>query len=140
MIQNKAEKLRFGAVGAANTTIDVAVLFLLSAWGLPAVAANIVSTSLAFSFSFFANKHYTFKAHGSANIRREIALFVAVTLIGLWVWQSVVMYVFLSVVNRPPADGLTLLAAKVLATIVSLTWNYILYSRLVFKGRAGDAT
>jgi putative flippase GtrA len=133
MIKNKAEKLRFGIVGAVNTVIDFGVLFLLTAGEAAPVAANIASTSLAFTFSFFANKHYTFKARGTANLRREIILFILVTLTGLWVLQSIVIYLFLLAAGSQQPGSFTLFAAKALATVVSLTWNYLLYSRVVFK-------
>jgi putative flippase GtrA len=132
-IKNKTQKTRFIAVGGINTLLDFGILFLLKSLGLPAISANIVSTSAAFCFSFFANKKYTFKTN-STNIKREIVLFVIVTLFGLWVLQTVVIRTItylLSGFDIP--ENLTLLIAKLLATIVSLTWNYILYSRVVFK-------
>lgn len=95
--------------------------------------ANILSTSIAFVFSFFANKNYTFKSSGT-NIVREMVLFVVVTLFGLWVLQTGVIWLFqpwLSRVLKSPDLGL--LGAKLVATVVSMTWNYLLYDRLVFK-------
>lgn len=133
MIKNKTQKTRFIMVGGVNTLLDFGILFLLKSLGLPAISANIVSTSAAFCFSFFANKKYTFKTD-STNIRREIVLFVIVTLFGLWVLQTIVIKLIsylLSGVDIP--ENVTLLIAKLFATIVSLTWNYILYSRVVFK-------
>jgi putative flippase GtrA len=132
-IKNKPQKTRFIAVGGINTLLDFGILFLLKSFGLPAVSANIISTSAAFCFSFFANKKYTFKTD-TTNIKREIVLFVIVTLFGLWVLQTIVIKgvtYLLSGVDLP--ESVTLLIAKLLATIVSLTWNYILYSRVVFK-------
>jgi putative flippase GtrA len=133
MIQNKSQKVRFLAVGGVNTAIDFGLLFLLKAFGLPTISANVISTTTAFCFSFFANKKYTFKTTDT-NIKREIVLFVIVTLFGLWVLQTLVINVvtFELAFAHLPA-GLVLLIAKLLATAVSLAWNYILYSRLVFK-------
>jgi putative flippase GtrA len=132
-IKNKTQKTRFIAVGGINTILDFGILFLLKSLGLPAISANIISTSVAFCFSFFANKKYTFKTN-STNIKREIVLFVIVTLFGLWVLQTVVIklvtYLF-SGIDIP--ETTVLFIAKLLATIVSLTWNYTLYSRIVFK-------
>lgn len=120
-------------MGGANTAIDFGLLFLLKALGLPIIPANLISTTTAFIFSFFANKKYTFRAHGT-NLRREITLFVIVTLFGLWVLQTVVIQA-ISALLTPLHLGseTTLLVAKAGATLVSLTWNYLLYSRVVFK-------
>lgn len=132
-IKNSQEKLRFGVVGVANTAIDFGLLFGLRALGVPVVTANILSTSVAFCFSFFANKKYTFRAPGTANIKREIISFIIVTLFGLWVIQtgiiSLIVWCFGS-------SAFTLFIAKLVATIASLTWNYVLYSRVVFKKEA----
>jgi len=131
--KNSSQKAKFILVGAANTTIDFGVLFLLKTLGLPAVPANILSTSCAFCFSFFANKKYTFKSHKTENLKRELLLFIVITLFGLWVLQTIVikLFVFLLAGTSLP-ENVTLFIAKIVATVVSLTWNYIMYSRVVF--------
>lgn len=133
MIKNKAQKGRFISVGIINTALDFGVLFGLKALGLPAIPANIISTTAAFCFSFFANKKYTFKS-ASSNVKRELLLFLVITLFGLWVLQSAVIYIT-SILLTPLAlsTDVSLLIAKLAATFVSLTWNYVLYSRVVFK-------
>jgi putative flippase GtrA len=132
-IKNSSQKARFIAIGSINTCLDLGILFFLKSLGLPVIPSNIISTSAAFCFSFFANKKYTFKT-GNANVKREIALFVVVTLFGLWVLQTIVIQIvsFLLSGSGLPA-GVILFTAKILATVVSLTWNYTLYSRVVFK-------
>lgn len=133
--KNNQQVLRFGAVGVVNTLLDVGLLFVLSNLGVFVVLANIISTTTAFVFSFFANKHYTFKATGGQLIR-EMVLFTVVTLFGLWVLQSLVIALTLPVASSLiESDAIALLAAKALATVVSLTWNYLLYSRVVFTSR-----
>lgn len=125
--------MRFGTVGAANTAIDFGLLFILRSFGLPVIPANLISTTAAFCFSFFANKKYTFKTSGG-NVKRELLLFVVVTLFGLWVLQNIVMQLVLWPLNTMGIPSETsLLIAKVLATLVSLVWNYVMYSRVVFK-------
>lgn len=134
--KNNAQKARFIAVGGANTVIDFGLLFILKALGLPALSANICSTTAAFCFSFFANKKFTFKTNDS-NLKRELLLFIIVTLTGLWGIQTVVIMVVSSALSGSGlSSDMTLLAAKLCATITSLTWNYVLYSRVVFKQAA----
>jgi len=132
-VKNNSQKLRFLVVGGINTSIDFGLLFILRMLGLPVITANVISSTLAFCFSFFANKKYTFKTTDT-NIKREIGLFIVVTLFGLWVLQTIVIRVVSSMLsNTHLPDSIILLIAKLLATVVSLTWNYILYSRVVFK-------
>lgn len=132
-IKNSTQKARFLVVGGANTAIDFGLLFLLQSLGLPVTVSNIISTTTAFCFSFFANKKYTFKTTGT-NVKREIILFIAVTLFGLWVLQTIAIWLITSALSGTALSAsAVLLIAKLFATCVSLTWNYILYSRVVFK-------
>jgi putative flippase GtrA len=130
---NIGTKLRFGTVGAANTAIDFGLLFILRSLGLPVISANIISTTVAFCFSFFANKKYTFRSTGG-NVKRELLMFVVVTLFGLWILQTAVIQLVLWPLHTTALPHETsLLIAKVIATLVSLVWNYVMYSRVVFK-------
>lgn len=123
----------FALIGAANTAIDFGILFVLKLLGVPVVFANIVSTSVAFIFSFIMNRKYTFQSTGG-NVKRELALFIAVTLFGLWVLQNIVIWLILPVVKSIGLpENIALLGAKLAATAVSLVWNYVMYDRVVFK-------
>lgn len=132
IIKIKSKKIRFAAIGGINTLIDFGVLFTLKTLGLPAISSNIISTTMAFTFSFFANKKYTFKTTDT-NVKREMILFVIVTIFGLWVLQTIIIK-FITTLLAPAglSDNLVLLIAKLCASIVSLIWNYVLYSRVVF--------
>ncbi len=137
MIKNKTQKATFAAVGVINTAIDFGILFTLKSLGLPTIPSNIISTTTAFCFSFFANRKYTFKTT-SSDKKREFILFVIVTLFGLWVIQNVVIAAITYVLSGLALpDAAVLLIAKLFAIIASLTWNYILYSRVVFTQKLG---
>jgi putative flippase GtrA len=135
LIKNKAQKIRFAVVGAINTLIDFGLFMGLGLTGIPAVGANYVSTTSALSFSFFANKKYTFKSQGK-NYAKEIALFLAFTLFGLWVLQPmIIFFITKSLAQTNTSEWLTLVLAKGAATVVTLVWNYLTYSRFVFKSK-----
>ena len=129
-----ADKLRFTIVGSINTVIDFSILFTLTTlFNVPKELANFISTFVAFLFSFFANKKYTFKST-SKNLKKQFLLFTAVTLFGLWVIQTIIITAITPVftnlgINKPAA----LLISKLIATVASLIWNYTLYSKVVFK-------
>lgn len=131
ILRNKQQKLRFGFVGVINTIVDFGLLFTLRYLGLPSVTANFVSTSVAFTLSFGLNKNVVFRAKGS-DIRREVTLFIITTLFGLWALQTIVITVVDLVA---PTSSISLFVSKVLATIVTICWNYVMYSRVVFKKR-----
>lgn len=131
ILQNKRVG-RFALVGLANTAIDFGILLTLRLLGVNVIVANTCSSTLAFIFSFAANKKYTFKTTDT-NVAREIILFVIVTLFGLWVLQNLVVYLTMSRLIHLFNDPVTgLIASKLLATVVSMVWNYIMYARVVF--------
>lgn len=132
-MKNKMQIGRFAIVGTINTAIDFGLLFLLTFLGLPKIAANTVSTGSAFVFGFFANKKYTFKSTNK-NIKYEIISFIIITLFGLWVLQNGIIWLITPLIkNIVSQEQLALFAAKLLATAVSLVWNYCLYDKVVFK-------
>lgn len=133
LLAQHAEKFRFALVGGFNTALDFGILFGLTVLGVDKIPANYVSTSVSFVFSFFANKTFTFKAK-SGNAKREFLSFIIVTLIGLWILQPLIITATSQLLETTFLDDtIVLLIAKLIATVVSLVWNYILYSRVVFK-------
>lgn len=133
LIKKHAEKLRFGLVGIVNTAIDFGILFILvKAFNLPTIGANYISTSVALIFSFFANKKFTFKNNNSDQIK-QFATFLVVTLIGLWVVQPLIISWSGILFEKIALNtDLSLLISKLLATIASLIWNYLMYRKFVF--------
>ena len=132
LAQKHAQKLRFGIVGAANTALDFGILFLLVHFGLDKIAANYISTSVAFIFSFFVNRSFTFKSKGG-NLKKQFATFLAVTMVGLWIIQPLIITGVTSLITPMHLQAsLSLLVAKLVATVASLIWNYIMYARFVF--------
>ena len=133
MLKKQAEKVRFVIVGGLNTAIDFGILFTLVVLGLPTVASNFVSTSVAMVFSFFANKSFTFRDTGQKTVK-HIALFLIITIFGMWVIQPIIIQSIKLVLEPWVANEyVILLIGKILATIASLIWNYLMYRRFVFK-------
>jgi len=133
LLKKHAEKVRYGFVGLFNTLLDFGILFILVHLGLDKIPSNYISTFVAFIFSFFINKSFTFKSK-SGNIKKQFTLFFIVTLFGLWVLQPLVITSVTALINPLHLNtSLVLLIAKIIATGVSLVWNYFFYSRYVFK-------
>lgn len=133
LLKKHAEKVRFIIVGGVNTAIDFGVLFFLNALGVDKIIANYFSTSVALIFSFFANKSFTFK-NQSGDAKKQFIVFLAVTLVGLWVIQPLIIWISTNTLQPYISnEAINLFIAKLIATVASLIWNYLLYSRLVFK-------
>ena len=129
---------RFIAIGGANTALDFGLTYLLASLAFDDTLVIVLATSAAFMFSFFMNKKHTFKTTNT-NVKRELLLFVGFTLFGLWVLQSLVIYPLKPlIIGFGFSAPVAFLLAKIPATIVSMTWNYITYDRIVFKHKQGS--
>jgi putative flippase GtrA len=141
---------KFGVVGALNTVMDFIIYNLLHfklGWAL--IQANIVSTTIAMIFSFYMNKKLVFRHHHGSHLKQGIVFF-AVTAFGLYVLQTGTIQLLTEVWTEPLQllVGATHLinldhifsdtfivnnCAKALGTIISLTWNYVMYKKVVFR-------
>lgn len=122
-------------VGFMNTLVDFSLLFgLVSLIGWPVFFANVSSTSVALFFSYLLNKRAVFGDTDTHNTRK-IILFITVTLTGLWVLQGIILMTFQSIIGMFAHfnDEAILLGAKVIATAATAIWNYLWYSRVIFK-------
>ena len=126
---------KFALVGVLNTAIDFGILnFLIFITGITSglsiIPLNAVSFSTAVVNSFFWNKKLVFQARKDANF----LTFFVITLIGLAI-NSGIVYVITTYVPPTFVDSQKLWAnlAKVLATGISLVWNFTGYRLIVFK-------
>ena len=132
--EKHGDKLRFAIVGGANTALDFILLFVfVNLFGFDKIPANYISTGISFIFSFIVNKKFTFKST-TGNAKKQFGLFLIVTMIGLWVIQPLVILGVTALIAPTNWDSnVILFATKIIATVASLIWNYLFYSRLVFK-------
>ena len=132
-IEIGGKPLRFVIVGVINTIIDFGIMNILKLAGLSTITANTISTGIAMMCSFFLNKKYTFRNAGN-NYVREVILFFIFTMIGIWGIQNGAIYLITKYLpNFGLGDQLFANVAKLLASVFSLTWNYLTYNRFVFK-------
>lgn len=134
IVSGMNEKIRFVLVGIVNTAVDFVVLFLFAVGlGIAPFIANIFSTTAALLTSFALNKKAVFKDTDTRHMK-QFVIFVAVTLAGIWGLQGIVIFMvsWLARVWFAAEGPAVLLVGKIIATLFSLTWNYLWYSRVVF--------
>lgn len=126
---------KFALVGILNTAIDFGALnFLIARTGVVSgpliILLNATSFSVAVLNSFYWNREWVFGEGKKSNFMT----FFAVTLIGLAINTGIVFGLTTFV---PPilvnSDTLWANFAKVLATGLSLVWNFMGYRLIVFK-------
>lgn len=142
---------KFVAVGFLNTTIDFAALNILSlASGITAGfkigGINIPGFIAAVSNSYFWNRFWVFNKNTVLTIKNEtikedkingmknfVAFFV-VSIVGLIINSGIVYFFTTFITPFFPTNPQTWLnISKILATIVSLVWNFLGFKFLVFK-------
>jgi len=148
MLNNVA---KFGLVGILNTFVDFLIFNVLTnkRIGWKKIPANLVSTTIAMIVSFSLNRGFVFNATGG-NIYVQSLEFFLVTAFGLYVLQNIVIHFLLNIWQWPvdlawkivkaiklgkllSQDFVRKNSAKAAATLVSLTWNYLMFSFIVFK-------
>lgn len=128
---------KFAMVGVLNTAIDFGILnFLVNLSGITKgiwiffIAAT--SFSVATTNSYFWNREFTFGSKKKA--AQSFPIFFTVTVIGLLVNASVVYvlstYVLPQFIATP---NLRPNIAKVVATAITMFWNFAGYKLIVFK-------
>jgi putative flippase GtrA len=149
MMSDKVHKKRdrkvimFAAIGIFNTLFDMALYVLVQYLTGSIIIANIVATSAALIGSYLLNSKLTFKAKKWT--AKSFILFVVVTIFGLWVLQTGVIYLLTPLVGiipevlwrlfGPLEDIVKILAPKVAATAVTVVWNFLWYNKVIFKDK-----
>lgn len=130
--------IRFGEVGILNTFIDFGILNLLigvtgitSGWGL--APFNTISFLFGVTNSYFWNKLWTFDKGGKTG-GKEFFQFLIVSAVG---WGINTGIVVLGTIYITPLASISAGAwaniMKIVATLVSMAWNFIGYKFIVFR-------
>jgi putative flippase GtrA len=121
---------RFIGIGVINTLLDLALYAVLEPH-LGLVPATIVSTGIAMVFSFVMNALFAFGAT-SLTVRAAVTFFIP-TALNMWVIQPVVIVLLHHLIRLvDDHDYADALLAKLGATAVSLTINFLVYDRYVW--------
>lgn len=147
---------RFVVVGVLNTLVDYVLFVVLTkVLRLPldwVWVAKLASGSVAISISFYLNRRWVFQATGAA--KAQAVRFVATTILGVYAIQTPLTQLFASSYTDPgrglyrvlkalgiPDDFPSVVtkplaiktAAFALATLASMTFNFLLYRYWVFR-------
>jgi putative flippase GtrA len=131
----------FSLVGIFNTLFDIALYVIMYNLTGSIIIANVVATSAALFGSYALNSRITFKAKQWTI--RSFLLFVLVTLFGLWVLQTSLIYAFTPLLHYLPEHiwqsfgplehTAKTVVPKLLATVVTFLWNFAWYHKVIFR-------
>lgn len=114
--------LKFGVVGAVAFVIDYGILMLLSqVVGWDPLPSSVVSFVVSLLFNYVASMHFVFERRDDLSRRRELVIFVALSVIGLGI-NSAVIWAGTAALG----DGaVAVTATKLVATVVVAVWNFV---------------
>jgi putative flippase GtrA len=145
---------KFILIGGLNTLVDWGILTLLififrSSFGISSTDTWMVVLSLSIAFyslykaisfilsatnSYFWNKFWTFKRETTEKAGKEFLQFLVVTFIGFLINVGIASGIFKMI---SPVGGLNpdqwAIGAAVVATAISMIWNFIGYKFIVFE-------
>lgn len=130
---------KFVLIGGINTAIDFAVLNIeIKLTGITSGSGlfvlNTISFLVAVINSYFMNKYWTFQDVTRNREETKFAQFIAVSLAGSGINSSIVAGITTFIA---PVFGISPVlwanVAKLLATGISLVWNFVGYKLFVFK-------
>jgi len=139
---------RFACVGVINTLTDISILnTLVFAFNLKLLVANSISASISITISYFWNHAIVFQRQHKLSLWLFFK-FAVVTGLSIIAVQSVVIYGMEHVLtlhslmsfdhlSNAKAKFIQVNVSKIVAVLVSMVWNFILYQMVVFKKPEG---
>ncbi len=124
------ELAKFGVIGVLNFIITIGISDTLHlVVGMGPLSSFGIGTAVATTFSYFANRYWTFRHRDTAGLGREYILFFVFNGIGLvitWVFIGVTHYVM------GIQSGLAYNISQVIGTGVATLFRYWAYKKWVF--------
>jgi putative flippase GtrA len=139
--QSRLKFLIFSAIGVFNTLVDIAIYIFVYDKSHNLIVANTVATTAGLIGSYILNSKLTFQTKTWTT--KTVVSFVVVTVFGLWVLQTGTIELLSHFLTRIPEHYWQVLGPieklskqlvpKLLATAVTLVWNYSWYNKVIFK-------
>jgi putative flippase GtrA len=124
------ELAKFGVIGVLNFVITIAISDTLHlGFGVGPLTSFGVGTAVATTFSYFANRFWTFRHRDTSGLGREYVLFFVLNGVGLlitWVFIGVTHYVL------DLHGGIAFNAAQVVGTGAATAFRFWAYKKWVF--------
>ncbi|WP_433722145.1 GtrA family protein [Actinoplanes sp. CA-051413] len=124
------EALAFGAIGAANTLLYMAITWALLPIG--AVKASVVATIVTTTLAYVANRYWTYRKHTRSALRREYTLFFGFNLVGMIIQSGAVTIGKYGFGLTEEHDELLFMGVTLLGIAVATVFRFWAYRTFVF--------
>lgn len=120
-----AQMKRYLITGFSSAAIEMLLLYLFKDKAhLSVVLANTIAYAVSFWFNFLMSRFWSFGSTG--DIRRQLAIYTALFTFNLGA-SDAIMYLLTTYLS------IQYLIAKVFAIGVIVSWNFVLYRKVIFK-------
>lgn len=129
-MRNNNELVKFLIIGILNTIIGVSIMFIVyNLMGLNYWISTSLNYIVAGTFSFFANKKFTFKSEGKT--LQKIIFFILTLIICYFVAfnLSKKMIAFININDIKLKENISMVVGMVIYTVL----NFILQKQIVFR-------
>jgi len=129
-MKNDNELVKFLIVGVLNTIIGASIMFVAYNFlGLNYWISTSLNYILAGTFSFFANKKFTFKSEGKTF--QKIILFITTLVFCYFIafYLSKKIMIFINVNNIKLKENISMVLGMVIYTVL----NFIFQKKIVFR-------
>jgi putative flippase GtrA len=125
------EVAKFGIVGAVCYVIDFGLFNLFHfGWGWGPITSKTLSTIVAATLNYFANRHWSFTHRARSGVRREYSLFIVLNFIGLAI--ALAFLGFGHYVLKQESPLATNIWGNVIGTGMATFFRFWAYKRFVF--------
>ena len=124
------EALAFGAIGAANTLLYMAITWTLLSIG--AVKASIIATIVTTTMAYLANRYWTYRHHTRTALRREYTLFFGFNLVGMVIQSGMVALGKYGFGLTEEHDELAFMGFTVIGIVIATVFRFWAYRTFVF--------
>jgi len=117
--------IKFIISGGLAAITEYSTFFLLIHFvHLPLIESNVISFLSGFVVSFLLNRSWVFASNGK--IRRQLVAYLILASVNL-VLSNVLLLCFVQILTLPA------LVAKIISMVIIASWNYVFFSRFIFK-------
>lgn len=137
---------KFALVGVMNTAVDLIVLNIETiTTGIKEGSGYAIQKGISFlvavTFSYFLNKHWTFRDQSQENEGKKFSQFFLISIMGMFI--NVTVATITVTYLKDPVNSLTGLSfltdqvwvnlGALSGTAIGLLWNFVGYKFIVFK-------
>ena len=124
------EALAFGAIGAVNTLLYMAITWALLPIG--AVKASVIATVVTTTLAYLANRYWTYRHHTRSALRREYTLFFGFNLVGMVIQSGAVTIGKYGFGLTEERDAVLFMGVTLLGIAVATIFRFWAYRTFVF--------